>query len=41
MTIATVGIDLPKNVFAVHGVDQNGHEPRLMAGKFVSLSHGR
>lgn len=24
MTIATVGIDLAKNVFAVHGVDQNG-----------------
>ncbi len=82
MTITTVGIDLAKNVFAVHGVDQNGrtvlvkpkvsraalpefiaglppcvigmeacsgahywarlfrqygHEPRLMAAKFVSL----
>lgn len=81
MTITTVGIDLVKNVFAVHGVDQNGkavliksrvtrtalpgliaglppcvigmeacsgahywarlfrqygHEPRLMAAKFVS-----
>ena len=81
MTITTVGIDLAKNVFAVHGVDQNGrtvlvkpkvsraalpeliaslppcvigmeacsgahywarlfrqygHEPRLMAAKFVS-----
>ena len=24
MTITTVGIDLVKNVFAVHGVDQNG-----------------
>lgn len=24
MTITTVGIDLAKNVFAVHGVDQNG-----------------
>jgi transposase len=23
MTITTVGIDLAKNVFAVHGVDQN------------------
>ena len=81
MTITTIGIDLAKNVFAVHGVDQNGktvlvksrvtraalpgliaslppcvigmeacsgayywarlflqygHEPRLMAAKFVS-----
>lgn len=24
MTITTVGIDLAKNVCAVHGVDQNG-----------------
>lgn len=24
MTITTVGIDFAKNVFAVHGVDQNG-----------------
>lgn len=24
MTITTVGIDLAKNMFAVHGVDQNG-----------------
>ena len=24
MTITTIGIDLVKNVFAVHGVDQNG-----------------
>ena len=24
MTITTIGIDLAKNVFAVHGVDQNG-----------------
>ncbi|EGJ6592593.1 IS110 family transposase, partial [Escherichia coli] len=24
MTITTVGIDLAKNVFAVHSVDQNG-----------------
>ena len=24
MSIVTVGIDLAKNVFAVHGVDQNG-----------------
>ena len=25
MAITTVGIDLAKNVFAVHGVDQNGN----------------
>jgi len=25
MTILTVGIDLAKNVFAVHGVDESGH----------------
>ena len=24
MSIITVGIDLAKNVFAVHGVDENG-----------------
>lgn len=24
MTITTIGIDLAKNVFAVHGVEQNG-----------------
>ncbi len=24
MAITTIGIDLAKNVFAVHGVDQNG-----------------
>lgn len=24
MTITTIGIDLAKNVFQVHGVDQNG-----------------
>lgn len=24
MTITTIGINLAKNVFAVHGVDQNG-----------------
>ena len=44
MTITTIGIDLAKNVFAVHGVDQNGKTvlvksrviraalPRLIAG---------
>jgi transposase len=27
MTITTVGIDLAKNVFAVHCVDQGGQSP--------------
>ena len=25
MNIITIGIDLAKNIFAVHGVDENGH----------------
>lgn len=25
MTVVTVGIDLAKNIFAVHGVDKNGN----------------
>ena len=25
MTIITIGIDLAKNIFAVHGVNENGH----------------
>ena len=29
MTIVTVGIDLAKNVFAVHGVDENGKAGRV------------
>ena len=32
MTIITVGIDLAKNVFAVHGVDDNG-KPALVKPK--------
>ena len=32
MTIFTVGIDLAKNVFAVHGVDDNG-KPALVKPK--------
>ena len=35
MNIITVGIDLAKNVFAVHGVDDNG-KPALVKPK-VSL----
>ena len=29
MTIVTVGVDLAKNVFAVHGVDESG-KPALV-----------
>ena len=25
MTIITIGIDLAKNIFAVHGVNESGH----------------
>ena len=25
MSIIVIGIDLAKNIFAVHGVDENGH----------------
>ena len=25
MTIITIGIDLAKNIFAAHGVNENGH----------------
>ena len=38
MTITTVGIDLAKNVFAVHGVDQNGRTV-LVKPKAVSYTH--
>lgn len=34
MTITTVGIDLAKNVFAVHGVDQNGNTV-LVKGPYI------
>ena len=34
MNIITVGIDLAKNVFAVHGVDDNG-KPVLVKPKVV------
>ena len=37
MTIVTVGIDLAKNVFAVHGVDEAGKpalvRPRSLRGR--------
>ena len=41
MAIVTVGIDLAKNVFAVHGVDESGKpapvRPELPRGKVVEL----
>ncbi len=42
MTITTVGIDLAKNVFAVHCVDQNGKavlvKPRCHVQHFLNSS---
>jgi transposase len=44
MTIVTVGIDLAKNVFAVHGVDVAGHaalvRPAVARGKLLDLIAG-
>lgn len=44
MTITTVGIDLAKNVFAVHGVDQNGKtvlvKPRVSRAALPELIAG-
>ena len=41
MTIVTVGIDLAKNVFAVHGVDATGKpvlvRPSVSRGKLLEL----
>ena len=41
MTIVTVGIDLAKNVFAVHGVDAAGKpvliRPNVARGKLLEL----
>jgi hypothetical protein len=41
MTIVTVGIDLAKNVFAVHGVDEAGKpalvRPEVSRGKLLEL----
>ena len=41
MSIFTVGIDLAKNIFAVHGVDEAGKavliRPRVMRGQLVEL----
>ena len=38
MSIVTVGIDLAKNIFAVHGVDENG-KAVLIRPKAVSYTH--
>ena len=41
MAILTVGIDLAKNVFAVHGVDESGtaqlRQPKVARGKLNAL----
>lgn len=41
MTIITIGIDLAKNVFAVHGVDTNGKpdpvKPKVQRTDLLSL----
>jgi transposase len=41
MTILTVGIDTAKNVFAVHGVDEEGkvqlRQPKVARGKLKEL----
>ena len=39
MNIITVGIDLAKNVFAVHGVDDNG-KPALDKPKVPRIYRG-
>ncbi|WP_407302691.1 hypothetical protein ACHQJB_12755 [Raoultella planticola] len=44
MTITTVGIDLAKNVFAVHGFDQNGRtvlvKPKVSRAALPELISG-
>lgn len=41
MNIATVGIDLAKNIFAVHGVDDNGKpvlvKPKVQRAEWLPL----
>ncbi|MFC0691343.1 IS110 family transposase, partial [Paraburkholderia humisilvae] len=41
MSIVTIGIDLAKNVFAVHGVDENGKamliKPRVPRDQLATL----
>ena len=41
MSIIVIGIDLAKNIFAVHGIDQNGHaelvKPKVSREQLVPL----
>ena len=41
MTIITIGIDLAKNIFAVHGVNENGHaelvKPKISRDQLLPL----
>ena len=41
MTIITIGIDLAKNIFAVHGVNENGHaelvKPKVSRDQLLPL----
>ena len=41
MNIVTVGIDLAKNVFALHGVDQSGRavliKPRIVRSQLLEM----
>lgn len=40
MTITSVGIDLAKNVFAVHGVEKNGNTVLVKPRGALNLSPG-
>ena len=37
MTIITIGIDLAKNIFAVHGVWTTGDRPNAVARNWLNL----
>ena len=41
MTIITIGIDLAKNIFAVHGVNESGHaelvKPKVSRDQLLPL----
>ena len=41
MTIVTVGIDLAKNVFAVHGVDETGKPALVRPNVWYALTNER
>ena len=44
MAIVTIGIDLAKNIFAVHGVDESGKpalvRPEVPRAKLLCAVHG-